>query len=83
LAGEVQADIKKGKLVLKGSGNRGARKGDFEIEMDLDKWSPKKTFGIKYIVNTPVDRFRTVEGDLKYGYLFNSWKNFEVIYFPE
>lgn len=78
LSGEIKADIKRGKVAVKGSANRGARNGDFDVVVDYDRWSPKKTIGIKYIVNTPIDRFRTVEGDLKYGYLFSSWKNFEL-----
>lgn len=74
----VKADIKTGKWVLKGNGNRGARKGDFDVTIEYDKWAPKKTLSVKYEVNTPYDRFRTVEGDIKYAYLFNSWTNFEL-----
>lgn len=74
----LNADIKTGKWALKGSGNRGARKGDFDVTIEYDKWAPKKTLSVKYEVNTPYDRFRTVEGDIKYGYLFNSWTNFEL-----
>ncbi len=78
VSANLKADIKKGKWAVKAGTNRGTRAGDLDVVVEYDVYSPKKTFDVKYTLNTPFDSMKSVEGSHKIGALYNSWRNFEV-----
>jgi hypothetical protein len=59
------------------SAKHGTKASTIELIAKLDKRSPKTIADISYKVALPINP-KSLEGTLKYTYVFNSWTNFEV-----
>ncbi|CAL8089591.1 unnamed protein product [Orchesella dallaii] len=80
IALSLKTDVKKGRVAIKAESKRGTDgpvRGSLDATIDYDTWSPKKTIGVKYSINTPIDRIQSIEGEYQGSYLFNSLRNFE------
>ena len=63
---------------MSGSVKSGGDEADFEVEIDIDRWSAKKVLEVKYSLNSPWDTLRRAQGSLKAGVVWSSWRNWEV-----
>jgi len=73
-----RSDLQRGNFRTVGNAKYGQEDGNFDFALDYDRWSPKKTMDLKYKFSSTFPALRHLETNVKLGYLFTSFTNFEV-----